>query len=251
MGSKKDRGGADMKTFFTSDHHFGHTNIIRYQKRSWLKPGDLDEQDRWVSQKIAAFRIKEMDDGLIKSWNDSISKDDVVYHLGDFCFGGPDDAIKYLDRLNFKKFNFIYGNHDRAMEDLQGRSESYPDVTFLGNMQEIKVQGQTIVLNHYAMRVWNRSHYGSWHVYGHSHGSLCDDPHSLSFDVGVDCNNYQPVSFEQVAERMKKKLFIPIDHHGRQEGGGIGLGKEAFEKSERRRIYEQLKTEFESNLSCY
>ncbi len=41
-------------------------------------------------------------------------------------------------------------------------------------------------MNHYAQRVWEHSHHGSWHVYGHSHGSLPDDIKSKSIDVGVD-----------------------------------------------------------------
>ena len=72
-----------------------------------------------------------------------------------------------------------------------------------------------IVLLHYAMRVWNRSHHGSWHLYGHSHGSLPDDPNSLSFDVGVDCWGYAPISYQEVKSVMSGKTFAPIDHHGK------------------------------------
>jgi len=64
------------------------------------------------------------------------------------------------------------------------------------------------------MRVWNKSHHGAWHLYGHSHGTLPDDKNSLSFDVGVDCHNFTPINFEQVSAIMKKKNFKPIDHHG-------------------------------------
>jgi calcineurin-like phosphoesterase family protein len=65
------------------------------------------------------------------------------------------------------------------------------------------------------MRVWNKSHHGAWHLYGHSHGTLPDDPNALSFDCGVDCHNYTPISFEQVEAIMAKKTFKPIDHHGK------------------------------------
>jgi calcineurin-like phosphoesterase family protein len=76
-----------------------------------------------------------------------------------------------------------------------------------------------ITLLHYALRVWNKSHYSSWHLYGHSHGSLPDDPNSMSFDVGIDCHNYTPISFEQVKAIMARKTYVPVDHHGRREGG--------------------------------
>jgi len=64
------------------------------------------------------------------------------------------------------------------------------------------------------MRVWNKSHHGALNLYGHSHGSLPDDPHALAIDVGVDCHNFTPISFEQVKKIMSKKTFKPIDHHG-------------------------------------
>jgi hypothetical protein len=50
----------------------------------------------------------------------------------------------------------------------------------------VEVNGQPIWLSHYAHRVWMRSHHGAWHLYGHGHHSLPDDPHARSIDVGVD-----------------------------------------------------------------
>ena len=74
-----------------------------------------------------------------------------------------------------------------------------------------------IVLCHYAFRVWNKSHRGAWHLYGHSHGSLPDDPNSLSFDAGVDCHEFTPISYERVKEIMAEKRFLPVDHHGERD----------------------------------
>jgi len=50
----------------------------------------------------------------------------------------------------------------------------------------------------------------SWHLYGHSHGQLQDDPNLLSFDVGVDSWNYAPLSYEQAKEVMANKNQQPI-----------------------------------------
>ena len=95
------------------------------------------------------------------------------------------------------------------------------------------------------MRVWNKSHYGSWNLYGHSHGSLPDDPHARAIDVGVDCHNFAPVSFDEVKVIMERKLWKPIDHHGdRHPEGGVGLSKEEYAKAERKKLFEQLKVEF-------
>jgi calcineurin-like phosphoesterase family protein len=50
------------------------------------------------------------------------------------------------------------------------------------------------------MQVWYRSNQGSWHLFGHSHGKLKGI--GLSFDVGVDCTEFTPLSLEQVMSRF-------------------------------------------------
>lgn len=181
-----------------------------------------------------------MNQTIIANWNRVVDEKDIVYHLGDFCFGKEDyqfDAFR--DQLK-GTIVFIKGNHDRLAWRNRRKFFASHD-----SYHEIEVNGKDITLCHYAMRVWNKSHHGAWHLYGHSHGSLPDDPHSLSFDVGVDCHNFTPISFEQVEAIMTKKFWKPIDHHGeRKEGGGIGLSKEDYAKEDRRRMYNQLKQEF-------
>jgi calcineurin-like phosphoesterase family protein len=182
-----------MKYYFTSDTHFSHANIIKYCNRPFKN-------------------TVEMNDTIINNWNAVVSPDDIVYHLGDFTFGKEDYMLtSVLKRLN-GYIILIKGNHDRLAwknrDKFYASSDSY---------REIEVNGQEITLCHYAMRVWNKSHRGAWHLYGHSHGTLPDDPNSLSFDCGVDCHNYKPLSFDEVAAIMAKKTFKPIDHHGKVE----------------------------------
>jgi calcineurin-like phosphoesterase family protein len=66
------------------------------------------------------------------------------------------------------------------------------------------------------LRVWNKSHHNSWHLYGHSHGSL--PPHGKSVDVGVDCkeitSEYRPLSFKEIKKYMDKRVGEKVDHHG-------------------------------------
>lgn len=219
-----------MKTFFTSDTHFGHANIIKYSGRPFQS-------------------AREMDDTLIANWNQVVGPNDLVYHLGDFSYGDEHFVADILAELN-GNIVFNWGNHDKPLrryKETYWRRDRDSRIDFVGGMAEIEVQAQQITLCHYAMRVWNKSHYGAWHLYGHSHGSLPDDPNSRSFDVGVDCHNYRPISFEEVDEIMMKKIFVPIDHHGgdRQKGGGIGLGKEEYAKAERHRQFLMLQKEFD------
>lgn len=208
------------KTFFTSDTHFGHANIIRYSKRPFLLPGDvvtINGKEEWANKSIKKSRADEMDALLYSNWNTTIGPNDTVYHLGDLCFGDTKSVLNCLSKLN-GRINFIYGNHDSALRvvgydlihfyaDLKNR------IRFLGDYQEVVVEGQEITLAHYAMHVWNRSHHGSWNLYGHSHGSLPDDPHAKAFDVGVDCHNFKPLSFQEVKTIMAKKEFRAVDHH--------------------------------------
>lgn len=171
--------------FFTSDTHFGHANIIKYCNRPFQN-------------------VAEMNETLIARWNEVVKPGDYVYHLGDFCFG---DFGRYFNRLN-GIISFIEGNHDRQARANKNAFHSYH------KLLETRVFGQEIVLCHYSMEVWNKSHHGAWHLYGHSHGTLKDNPNRLSFDAGVDCHNFYPLSFEQVKAIMDKKSFKPIDHHG-------------------------------------
>ena len=102
--------------------------------------------------------------------------------------------------------HLIRGNHDKQPSPSQGWAS-------VNDYREIKIEGQFIVLMHYAMRVWNKSHRGAFQLYGHSHGTLPDNPNSLSFDVGTDSHNYFPISFQDVKRIMMKKTWKSIDHH--------------------------------------
>lgn len=208
-----------MNTWITADTHFSHANIIKYCNRPFKQPGDteiVNGKEEWVSKAIAKQRADEMDDTLSKNWNSRITREDDVFHLGDVCFGFGRAVKELLERLNFRRFFFIWGNHDSAMEELYRKEKNFiyrNNIYFLGDMKMVEIKGQEIVLTHYAMRVWDKSHHGTWNLYGHSHGTLPDDPNARSMDVGVDTNNYFPYSFEEIRERMSKKKFVPIDHH--------------------------------------
>lgn len=187
-----------MASLFTSDTHYGHTNILKYTHRGVVKGGPF-------------ATITDMNEQFIKNWNAVVRPDDQVYHMGDFAFLPSEYAIQIARRLNGKKF-LVFGNHDRKLRK---------DPAFLKffiwarDFAEIKINDQDITLCHYAMRVWNKSHHGAWQLFGHSHGTIPDDPGSLSLDVGVDCWDYTPVSLDQITKRMKAKTFVPIDRHGR------------------------------------
>lgn len=192
-----------MQTWFTADTHFGHNKIIEYCDRP--------------------FTPEEMTECLIDAWNQTVGHKDTVYHLGDVMFAKVVEAESILQRLN-GKLHLIYGNHDQVIQNndcLHKYFESISDIKEIRVFDPDHPNGkQGIVLCHYAMRVWNHSHHGHWHLYGHSHGTLPDDPTSLSLDVGVDAvaadYGYRPVSYDEVKQIMwKRKAWEPKDHHGK------------------------------------
>lgn len=127
---------------------------------------------------------------MVKRWNEKIPPDGVVYHLGDFSLGSLAHTKNILNALN-GEIHLIKGNHDS--KNLKFKS--------VQDYLEIVVNNKLIVLFHYGLRVWNKSHFDSWHLFGHSHGLLENTDQSM--DVGVDCHNFYPVSFIEVCERLK------------------------------------------------
>jgi calcineurin-like phosphoesterase family protein len=186
-----------MKTYFTSDTHYGHTNTWKKFK----KPGSETEPLRpFLSDDV-------MDQTMIENWNKVVTPNDIVYHLGDFAMGKV-SAPGILSRLNGKKV-LIWGNHD------SDQVRQLPQWEFSTPYHELRLDGKFIVLCHYKFDTFNKSHHGSLQFYGHSHGSNSDNDQQV--DVGVDCWNYTPVSLQQILERMKRlPSFRSKDHHQRK-----------------------------------
>ena len=180
-------------TWFTSDYHIGHRNIIRLCERPFKD-------------------IEEMDRALIDRHNAKVGESDTVYDLGDFAFRcTPEYAVACLAQLNGRR-HLLWGNHDKPLRQalkrglLDGLLAS-GQLTLIGDpdphMQtalRINVDGQDIVLAHYAQRTWHGAFRGTWHLYGHSHGNLT--PFRKSMDIGVDAHEFHPVSFTELQSRM-------------------------------------------------
>jgi calcineurin-like phosphoesterase family protein len=185
--------------FFTSDTHWGHTNIIKYSQRPFENVVDMN------------FK-------LIQYWNAVVGPKDTVWHLGDFAFMQFPQFKNVLRQLN-GSINFIFGNHDKMIDQNYEEIMRMGKIRSMQNYAEVKINGKMFCLFHYGQRVWNKSHHGSIHLYGHSHGSL--PPHGLSVDVGVDCKEitpeYRPIHLDEVLKYMAGRQPAVVDHHGMQE----------------------------------
>lgn len=164
--------------WFISDEHYGHKKIIEYCNRPFSS-------------------VEEMNETIIENSNKVVSNEDVTIHGGDFTLWKNVNGIykKYINRLNGKHI-FLKGSHDYWLD---GKANQIWE-------KLISLQGvpkNYVVVCHYAMRVWARSHYNSFQLYGHSHGNL--EPVGKQHDIGVDNNNFYPVSFDKIVQIMETR----------------------------------------------
>lgn len=173
------------ETWMTSDHHFGHENIIRLSNRPFAS-------------------VEEMDEMLIQYWNSLVKPHDEVFHLGDFHWEGGAEIIQ---RLN-GKIILVLGNHDKPNKVNPLR----PYLTEVLEQRKVKRRKRHFFVNHYPMREWHHSHHGVWNIHGHCHGTI--EPVGRQLDVGVDSvgrytqygfKPYHPVHFDQVAAYMEDR----------------------------------------------
>ena len=180
---------AEQQTFVTSDTHFGHANIIKYSKRPFRDVHDMDEQ-------------------LIQRWNAKVPSNSIVYHIGDFAFAEPSRLRELVRRLN-GTIRLVRGNHDKRI-----RGDDVKLFDWVRDYYEAAGPGKRkIVMCHYPMVTWNKSHAGSWMLHGHCHGNLTM-PETTRLDVGVDTHpNYEPYSLNEITRIMAKRTYLVADHH--------------------------------------
>lgn len=181
-----------MKTYLTSDLHFGHKNILKFCEKNRAHYGDVDT----------------MNESMIAEWNAIVEAEDLVYILGDVAFLPSADAVKILKRLQGRKI-LIEGNHDRKLLN---------DPVFRSCFDEIHKYhwfnyGKTmIVMFHYPIAEWDRMHHGSVHFYGHLHGNPSGLERYRARDAGFDATGKIVWLLEDaIADAMKGEIK---SHHG-------------------------------------
>lgn len=182
------------KLFFTSDTHFGHENVIKFNNRPFKDADHMNEE-------------------MIRLWNSVVPIDGHVFHHGDVSLMTPDKTMRVLERLNGNIY-LMKGNHEKSVLRKQMTRDRF---VWVKERYELYVDDdgkkQLIVMSHYGQRVWNKSHHGSWHTYGHSHGHMEHTPWGRSMDVGVDCHDYRPISYRELKSVLSKREFKEVDKH--------------------------------------
>jgi calcineurin-like phosphoesterase family protein len=188
--------------FFTADLHFGHLAMVERFGRPWAT-------------------TKEHDEGIIANWNAVVPKSGRVYVLGDISFRGPAETIELFERLNGQIY-IIKGNHDKVLDKAFVQAALNNKIVWIKDYYRLAVRDpetnlrQKIVLCHYPFLTWHGFGKGVWHAHGHSHGNLSanEKNDAKRHDVGVDVNNYTPVSYMQLKAIMATKSEVAQDHHG-------------------------------------
>ena len=183
--------------FITSDLHFSHASIVKGVSQWKDKSGCRDFNS-----------THEMNSAITKSINKCVGVNDTLYHLGDWSFSGK-ESINVRHHINCKDIRLILGNHDHHLE----RGTYNELFTFVKHYHEFRYNKILFCLFHYSMRVWNQSHHGSIHLYGHSHGTLPSIGRSM--DVGWDCYK-RPLSIDEIVELLKDVPPHKIDHHNKE-----------------------------------
>ena len=184
------------KLFFTSDLHFYHKNIIDFCSRPFEN-------------------VQHMNEMLIVNWNAIVEPDADVIIAGDFIFSSQLEMLKnILDQLNGNKI-LVLGNHDYqnnlhkpdAMRLFQ--NQVYDAVQFKIKDSECDVD-PSFYITHYPCEFWKRD---AIHLYGHVHSGpksrAAEKPtfKPLRYDIGVDNNNYTPVSYSEIIRIITKQML--------------------------------------------
>lgn len=165
-----------IKTFFTSDQHFGHNGIIKYESRPFEG-------------------VIEMSHFMISQWNITVGKNDIVYHAGDFSFMNKEETKKVFDKLYGRK-RLIMGNHDRARSVTWWKDIGFEEV------YEFPICYKDFYwISHEPMYMNERMPYVNCH--GHLHSKKYEGNNHIN--LCVEHWNYRPLQFEQIQAILEER----------------------------------------------
>lgn len=166
------------KIYLISDTHFGHANVIKYSDRPYSN-------------------VQQMDNELIKNWNNVVRKDDIVYFLGDFCMGGKELIAHYTQQLQGRK-RIVLGNHDR-------NAKLYLEAGFEYAFPHPIIIEDFYILSHKPQYLSAAAPYVN--IHGHLHTinqELMLGDKNLYYNVSVEQINYRPIDFNEIKKYYKE-----------------------------------------------
>jgi len=165
--------------FLVADTHLGHDKI-------WQEWGYREE----------FFELQ-----IIQAWNETVSPEDTVLHLGDLTLAGFERTLEWTEQLKGKKY-LIRGNHDYKPENwyrelgFQTIPDAYKQVGYRdGSLMQILFTHEPVLE---LPRGW-------FNIHGHLHGDMHRDIETTAnhFDVGMDAIGYKPIRLSTVLDQLK------------------------------------------------
>jgi calcineurin-like phosphoesterase family protein len=205
-----------QKLWFTSDTHFNHANICSATTK-WTDPVTCRE-----------FKtLEHMNATLVSNINEVVGQDDILFHLGDWSFGGFEQIALFRNQIICKNVHIITGNHDHHIEkNKEGCQSLFSSVNKYLNLNvkwfpmHPKLLGPTeasFALMHFPIASWDNMARGAIHLHGHVHFEA-DKRIGMGkmMDVGCEGNDLKPISMNEILSIMKKqpiKSLFEFDHH--------------------------------------
>jgi calcineurin-like phosphoesterase family protein len=197
-----------QKLWFTSDTHYNHSNIVSATTQ-WTDPVTCRE----------FTSLEQMNTTLVNNINEKVEQDDILFHLGDWSFGGFEQIQKFRNQIVCKNVHIITGNHDHHIERNKDNIQSiFSSVNKYLNLDVSWDAGkQRFALMHFPIASWDNMARGAIHLHGHVHfESNVRIGVGKMMDVGVDGNNLYPIEMNEVLRLMETqpiKSMFKFDHH--------------------------------------
>jgi len=206
--------------FFTSDSHHSHKNIC-------IGVSDWDDK----TKSCRNFQtLEEMNKTIVNNINKYVKQDDILYHLGDWSFGGIENIWEFRKQINCENIYLVPGNHDHHVKknkilpnchnpfieiENEPNSVYYRQVpakdiftTVLPELTKIVIDKQEVILSHFPLEEWENMDRGSWMLHGHSHHTkdYTDlNMYAKRMDVGMDWEEFRPYNWDEIKEIMKER----------------------------------------------
>lgn len=171
--------------YYISDLHIGHKAAIRFDERPFRDTAEMENE-------------------IIRRWNEKVTAADDVYILGDLFYRYKGRPADFLRKLN-GRLHLIIGNHDYGILKDEDALSCFVDSD---KLRMITDSGRRVVMCHYPLITWNTKHFGTYHVYGHVHKNVGEEvlfmmKQEKAFNAGCMINGYVPCTLEELQQNNK------------------------------------------------
>jgi len=204
----------EQRVYFTSDTHYNHSGICAATTK-WINPT--------VSRKFDS--LEHMNSTLVNNINEVVGQDDILFHLGDWSFGGFEYVSELRNRIICKNVHIITGNHDYHIDTNRSNCQSL--FSSVNKYLELIIDYNTtaselnLVLMHFPIASWKKLSDGVVHLHGHTHLPMHKRiGKGKMMDVGCDGNNLKPISLKEIISYMNDqpiKSMVDFDYHEKSE----------------------------------